>query len=152
MEEVTVRRAVPQDAYGMSVVHGVMFEQGWDADFFSTCIMDGEHFIVFVAECHAHIVGITMCRRVVDEAELITIGVLEEWRGRSLAKQMSQAVLRVLAEHAVAKCFLEVQIDNIAAMRLYEVCGFEKVGVRKGYYETRDGRKDAVMMICNIVA
>ncbi len=35
--------------------------------------------------------------------------------------------------------FLEVAADNVAAIKLYEATGFQRVGLRKGYYPHRMG-------------
>ena len=34
---------------------------------------------------------------------------------------------------------LEVRVDNLIAISLYEKFGFEKVSIRKGYYDGVDG-------------
>ena len=39
---------------------------------------------------------------------------------------------------------LEVRADNDAAARLYALFGFDRIGVRRGYYQP--GRVDAVVM------
>jgi ribosomal-protein-alanine N-acetyltransferase len=36
-----------------------------------------------------------------------------------------------------------VRPSNPAAIRLYEELGFQRVGVRKGYYQASNGREDA---------
>ena len=34
---------------------------------------------------------------------------------------------------------LEVRIDNIPAIKLYEKCGFKKIAIRQNYYNGIDG-------------
>ena len=41
---------------------------------------------------------------------------------------------------------LEVRPSNAAALRLYERYGFERIGVRRGYYPAHGGREDAIVM------
>jgi ribosomal-protein-alanine N-acetyltransferase len=41
---------------------------------------------------------------------------------------------------------LEVRPSNEAAIRLYQRYGFERIGVRRGYYPTEGGREDAIVM------
>ena len=59
-------------------------------------------------------------------------------RGRGLGR----ALLRAAARHAqtlgAANLFLEVGVDNPAALALYAGQGFVRVGQRKAYYDGRD--------------
>jgi ribosomal-protein-alanine N-acetyltransferase len=41
---------------------------------------------------------------------------------------------------------LEVRPTNEPALRLYQRYGFERIGVRPGYYPALGGREDAVVM------
>ena len=44
------------------------------------------------------------------------------------------------------EAFLEVRPSNTAAARLYHSMGFEQVGVRRGYYQSTEGREDAAVL------
>ncbi len=41
---------------------------------------------------------------------------------------------------------LEVRPSNASAVRMYERYGFQKIGVRRGYYPAQSGREDALVM------
>ena len=41
--------------------------------------------------------------------------------------------------------FLEVRPSNTVAIQLYESMGFERIGLRKGYYQAVGGREDALV-------
>jgi ribosomal-protein-alanine N-acetyltransferase len=41
---------------------------------------------------------------------------------------------------------LEVRPSNTPAQRLYRRYGFERIGVRRGYYPSHGGREDALVM------
>ena len=42
--------------------------------------------------------------------------------------------------------FLEVRVSNERARALYAGAGFKEISIRKGYYPSRDGREDAIVM------
>jgi len=79
---------------------------------------------------------------VCGEAEVIDIGVFSEYRKRGIGKGLFEAVFQYMRENGVGALNLEVREDNIPAIRLYEKLGFEKVGVRKKYY---DNKVDAIL-------
>ena len=41
---------------------------------------------------------------------------------------------------------LEVRSKNHIAQALYSKLGFEKIGIRKGYYDSENGREDAFVL------
>ena len=88
--------------------------------------------------------GFVLARRVLDEVELLLIGVLPEKRGRGLGGKLLEEFLRRSAEFGAANVFLEVRANN-RAEKVYRAAGFAPIGRRKDYYRTLDGTKiDAV--------
>lgn len=86
--------------------------------------------------------GFIVYRIVVDEAEIITIGVNPDFRRQGIAAAMIGIIEKTLKNQGVKKLFLEVASNNIAAQKLYENSGFVRVGLRPKYY---DG-VDAILM------
>ena len=86
--------------------------------------------------------GFIVYRIVVDEAEIITIGVNPEMRHQGIASAMIGIIENNLKNQGVKKIFLEVASNNIPAQKLYENSGFVRVGLRPKYY---DG-VDAILM------
>ncbi len=86
--------------------------------------------------------GFIVYRIVVDEAEIITIGVNPEMRRNGIASAMIGIIEKTLKNQGVKKIFLEVASNNIAAQKLYENSGFVRAGLRPKYY---DG-VDAILM------
>ncbi|GHG39165.1 MULTISPECIES: ribosomal protein S18-alanine N-acetyltransferase [Amycolatopsis] len=73
-------------------------------------------------------------RRGEYEATVHTIGVAPEHQGRGIGKALLQALL-ARADEFEAPVFLEVRTDNTTALALYERHGFERLGIRKRYYQ-----------------
>jgi ribosomal-protein-alanine N-acetyltransferase len=87
--------------------------------------------------------GMVLARAVMDEAEILTIGVLPAARRQGLGRDLLQAALRRAAETDARAMFLEVAEENTAARTLYASLGFAEVGRRKRYYANGD---DALVM------
>ena len=86
--------------------------------------------------------GFIVYRIVVDEAEIITIGVNPEKRRLGIAAAMIGIIEKNIKSQGVNKIFLEVASTNIPAQKLYENAGFKSIGLRPKYY---DG-VDAILM------
>ncbi|GGG75255.1 ribosomal protein S18-alanine N-acetyltransferase [Corynebacterium pelargi] len=68
------------------------------------------------------------------ECEIHTIGVDPAYQGRGLARAMMNQVC-ALADQRGAAIFLEVRTDNEPAIGLYEAFGFQRIGLRRNYYQ-----------------
>ena len=86
--------------------------------------------------------GFAVWRNVMDESEIITIGVNPEMRRGGIASAMLKILEEDAKKYDVKKIFLEVAADNTAAQKLYENNGYKQIGVRPKYY---DG-VDAILM------
>ena len=100
-----------------------------------------------LAQTDGKAVGFALCRTVADEAELLTIAVRADYRRRGAGTALLRLVIALVRERGARHLFLEVEADNLTALRLYRRAGFEVVGHRPGYYD-RPGRTaaDAIAM------
>ena len=83
--------------------------------------------------------GFVVGRIAADEAEIITLGVLPDYRKRGHGTDL----LAQFETHARTKgaeaIFLEVAANNRAALALYKARAFSRVGRRRKYYENAEG-------------
>jgi ribosomal-protein-alanine acetyltransferase len=77
-------------------------------------------------------------------ADIQTVAVLPDHRGKGLGRTMVKALIARAAESAARSIFLEVRADNEAAISLYTTEGFDILDRRVGYYQP-DG-VDALVM------
>ena len=80
-----------------------------------------------------------------ERAQITTIGVDPEHRGKGYAKTLMVHMLDVCSSKGVKIYSLEVRVSNQAAISLYQRFGFIQVGLRKAYYQ--DNHEDAYLMI-----
>lgn len=82
--------------------------------------------------------GFIVWRTILDEAEIITIGVHPDARSGGIATAMLTLVEGELKKNNVKKIFLEVAENNAPARKLYEKNGYVQVGRRPKYYDGTD--------------
>ena len=78
------------------------------------------------------------------DAEIMTVGVVPAARRQGIGRRLVADLLDHARERGAKQVFLEVRVDNAAALALYESEGFDRLGVRRGYYG--GGRVDGVTM------
>lgn len=106
----------------------------WTADEFAAWLTDPLAFLL--AEGDA---GFLLGRAVAGEAELLTIAVAPEARGRGLGQRLVSRFLYQARLRGAEVAFLEVAEDNPRARALYARAGFAESGRRRGYYRQPDG-------------
>lgn len=92
-------------------------------------------------------VGFSLCRLIVDEAELLLIAVVPAARGGGIGSRLLAAAIDDAQDRGVSEIFLEMRDGNAAALALYRSQGFAEVGRRRDYYRGADSlRFDAITM------
>jgi len=81
-----------------------------------------------------------------DEAHLLNLSVARECQRRGLGWRTLDWLADVARGYGARTMLLEVRPSNPEAIRLYERYGFQRIGVRRGYYPAVDGREDAIVM------
>jgi len=121
-------------------------EQIWSADDMAT-LLCGPHVLAMTISQAGQVAGYALWRHAADEAEILSIGILPDYRGRALASQLMSAVFAQATADDIREIFLEVRADNRAAIGLYLKCGFAQVGRRKDYYgDVGTGKQDALIL------
>jgi [ribosomal protein S18]-alanine N-acetyltransferase len=85
----------------------------------------------------------------VDEAHIINVAVRETWRGKGLGELLLISGIDMAIQNKATVATLEVRVSNTPAQALYTKYGFQKVGLRKGYYT--DNKEDAHIMTTDIL-
>jgi ribosomal-protein-alanine N-acetyltransferase len=128
----TIFDASRNDVALLAALHASAFADSWRESAICELLAGPGVFVFFTQD------GFVMGRAAGGEAEILTLAVRPEARGKGLGR----ALIMALASHARALgadgIFLEVGDDNPAALALYAGLGFERVGRRKAYYAGKD--------------
>jgi ribosomal-protein-alanine N-acetyltransferase len=128
------------DTAPLAVLHAACFPDAWDAAAITALLVTPGTFVFRSDD------GFVMARAVAGEAEILTLAVVPQARGRGLGRALLQAAIVKAKALGAQAMFLEVGTDNPAALALYAGLGFTKVGDRKAYYASGSGGRDALVL------
>ncbi|HKL73012.1 MAG TPA: ribosomal protein S18-alanine N-acetyltransferase [Candidatus Onthovivens sp.] len=83
-----------------------------------------------------------------DSSTIYYLAVHPSFRKGGIATKLFREVFKILKEENVFFLTLEVRVSNLAAIKLYEKVGFEKVTIKENYYEFKE---DAIYMVKGVV-
>jgi len=89
------------------------------------------------------IIGFVFFYHVKDEVEIIKIGILKLYQRKSYGS----LIINEIKKLNIKKIFLEVSAENSQAINFYLKNGFEKIGIRNGYYKKSQNRTDALRLL-----
>jgi len=121
------------------------FHEPWSARAFAELVaMPGAGGCIALADGKA--VGLVLWRIAADEAEILTICTLPDRRRIGTGRHLLAAAIGAISTAGARRLFLEVAVDNTAAIRLYRAFGFTDQGRRTGYYRGPEGMVDALIL------
>jgi ribosomal-protein-alanine N-acetyltransferase len=132
----------PEAASAVSSLHRASFARGWDQP--DVALMLADRAVIadgLFLNGQRRPSGFIMSRLASDEAEILSIALDPDWRGRGLSARLLAHHLPELQRRGAARLFLEVEEGNAPALALYRKAGFSIVGAREGYYAKPDGSR-----------
>lgn len=145
-DTAVVEIASGRDTARLAQLHGAAFARGWGEGEFES-MMSERNTLVHRFRLGGKTIGFAVSRIGADEAEILSIAIDADYRGRGLSRALLLTHLGHLAGRGVRTIFLEVEENNQPARRLYERVGFVVVGRRERYYKQPDGEQlNALLM------
>lgn len=101
---------------------------------------------LWLAEVDGQLRGFAISRWILDQEELLMIGVDRAWQRHNIGRTLLSHLLMNAHNCGRLSIFLEVRDEN-KALNFYENLGFTKIGRRKAYYSGQNNTKyDAITM------
>ena len=113
----------PVDAWTQDMFHNELAEVGISRE-------------VMVARLAGKIVGYVSLRFVTDEGDVVTIAVDTSVQKQGVGTLMMDWLETTAKVRGVKNLFLEVRSDNIPAIAMYLARDFERIDLRRNYYDT----------------
>jgi [ribosomal protein S18]-alanine N-acetyltransferase len=133
-----VEPASLRDSARLAQLHGMSFHRGWGEGEFEAMLSE-RNTMVHRLKLGRKIIGFAASRIGADEAEILSVAIDPDHRGRGLSRNLLLTHLGHLAGRGARTIFLEVEENNQPARRLYERAGFTLVGRRERYYQQAGG-------------
>lgn len=118
------------------------FDRFWSIDVLKNDFME-EHSKYIVAKVDNEIVGFAGIKIILDEADIMNIVTRVDKRGNGIGSLLLKNLIDLASILNCVCINLEVNETNIPAIHLYEKYHFNRIGLRKKYYNNTD---NAILM------
>lgn len=127
--EIIIENMNSQHLDGVVNIENICFANPWSrADLEQQLNLETSHFAV--ATVDEKVVGYMGLQIFSGEGYVTNVAVLPEYRRQGIAKMLIEKQL----QNEMSFITLEVRESNLPAIKLYESCGFENVGIRPKFY------------------
>lgn len=124
-----------QDGIALEKIHAACFPDAWSQDVFNRLLAENGVSGWAAQSLKTPPVGFILARAIEAEAEILTFAVLPSSQGLGIGRRLLRELMSFLHPCGCEKIFLEVAVDNKAAIALYVSEGFKVVGTRPNYYQ-----------------
>lgn len=150
MADVTIRKMIDDDLDVIEELEKVSLKAPWNKKVLSSELHENPCSVILVAEVEGKIAGYLDFMITFDSATISRIAVFPEFRRLGIATRLLDEMNSICKnqDEPVAWITLEVRPTNVNAVNLYLSSGYEKVTIKKAYYD--DG-EDAIYMMRSLV-
>jgi ribosomal-protein-alanine N-acetyltransferase len=129
----------------MQIERELFGDEAWSNTMFWSELAQRDTRRYLVAEADGQIVGYAgVCVYGSHESYVQTIAVAKTDQGNGIGTALLAELIAESVRRGCAQLDLEVRADNLSAQELYARHGFDRIGVRRGYYQPSG--VDAIVM------
>jgi ribosomal-protein-alanine N-acetyltransferase len=131
-----------------AILHASAFENPWSKNEFEALIaLNPRNFGFKAISLKGQLYGFILLQYVIDDAEILTVSVLENCRRQGIGTSLIKSAIEQLFVKGAKRLLLEVSEYNKEALLLYKSLNFKPYGRRKNYYLLNDGKQaDALLL------
>ena len=132
-----------EDVAGVVALEQRVYPFPWSEQIFRDCLRVG--YDCWVVEAGGGVAGYGIMSMGAGECHVLNLCVAPSLRRQGTGRALLTMLLHRARQAGMLHAFLEVRPSNAAAIALYESMGFERIGLRRGYYQSQGGREDALV-------
>ncbi|PIE27198.1 MAG: ribosomal-protein-alanine N-acetyltransferase [Micrococcales bacterium] len=119
----------------LALEHQLFHPDRWSAEtFWAELAAPGRSYLVAVGP-DEHVIGYAGLSVSGPSADVQTVAVAPSARGCGLGRALLDRLICGATQAGAGELLLEVRADNAPAQRLYAEAGFERIGIRRKYYQ-----------------
>lgn len=101
--------------------------------------LENENSSYIIGKINNEIIGFAGLKIIFYQADIMNIVIKKTYRNQGIGTLLLENLILLAKDLNISTLFLEVNEQNKPAIHLYEKLGFEKLGVRKKYYNNNNG-------------
>lgn len=137
MNELIISKMTLSDFNTLSDILISDFDDFWNENILKSELQN-PFSIYIMAKLESKIVGFAGMIDTIDQMEITNIVVKKDYRKNGIGNILLNRLISLAKENKKSEIILEVNENNISAIKLYEKNGFKKCGLRKRYYNNTD--------------
>lgn len=141
---VELRKLQTADLVQVEAIERESYSTPWSRAMFDAELRKSSSLALGAYTEEGALVGYAFVSRYVDAWHVMNVAVATVYRRRGIARALFERLFEITDIDSRRGFTLEVRVSNAEAIRLYEELGFERRGIRRGYYT--DNREDALIM------
>ena len=141
---LTIRRLGMRDLSAIEGIERRAYRTPWSRSMFAGELAKPSSLCFGAFDEGGTLGGYVIISRYVDAWHVMNIATDPDRRRQGVATALMERLFELTEGDGQRGYTLEVRVSNHDAIRLYERLGFERRGVRRGYYT--DNREDALIM------
>ncbi len=143
-----IRRMTEDDLEQIMLLEEELFSSPWTEEAYLYELNENAYSRLYVIEIDNEIVAYAGLWVLFDQAQVTTIGVSKKQQSKGYGAKMLEHLIKEAQNSEAEVISLEVRVSNEKAIKLYEKYEFEKINIRKSYYQ--DNHEDAYAMMRGI--
>lgn len=124
------------------------FDDFWNYNVLKTELLNETSYYIVAKNPENIIVGFAGVQFILDEASITNIVARKIYRHQGIGTLLLKNIILISKQKNMSSITLEVNENNSYALSLYNKLGFEKIGLRKKYY---NGVDNAIIMRLSMV-
>ena len=139
-----IRDVLPREIPQIEALEKACFSLPWTREQLRASLPDAQHVFLAAEDEAGELLGYIGMMHVLDEGYISNVAVSPDRRRQGIGDALTAALIKICEALGLSFVTLEVRAGNKPAIALYEKHGFERVGLRKNYYD--HPREDALLM------
>jgi|TARA_X000001036_G_C20423144_1_gene702009 ribosomal-protein-alanine N-acetyltransferase len=135
---------IPMDIKDLDKVYNLeldSYDYPWTKEILRDCIL--YKYDSFEVLFNNNLVGYVISKITYPETHILNLTVKKSFRKKGIGKSLVELIISDARLRNSENIILEVRVNNIEAQSLYKKLNFQMIGIRKDYYESKNGREDA---------
>ena len=143
---IIIKKMTLDDLNSLKENFNEKFDKFWNYSILENDFKNNDSYYI-VAKCNNENLSFVGYLKIIDEINILNIVTRVDKRNLHIGSKMLEYIISTSKNEKANSITLEVNVNNIPAIKLYEKYNFEKVGLRKRYYY---GTDDAIIMTLHI--